>query len=110
MNFIPYAKQTISDDDIQSVETILKSPYITSGPMVEEFEAAMASYCGAKYCLAVANGTAALHLSSLVLLKEEDTVLTTPNSFLATSNSILYAKAKPKFVDIDVLLLKPFTP
>tara|TARA_R110000824_G_scaffold388703_4_gene584375 strand:- start:2194 stop:3324 length:1131 start_codon:yes stop_codon:yes gene_type:complete len=102
VNFIPYAKQTISDDDIQSVETILKSPYITSGPMVEEFEAAMASYCGAKYCLAVANGTAALHLSSLVLLKEEDTVLTTPNSFLATSNSILYAKAKPKFVDIDV--------
>jgi len=61
---------------------------------------AIANYCGAKYCVAVSNGTGALHLISLVLLDKGDKVLTTPNSFLATSNSILYAGAKPIFVDL----------
>ena len=100
MKFIPYAKQSITTGDIENVIETLKSPYITSGPKVEEFESDLASYCGAKYCVAVSNGTAALHLSSLILLREGDKVLTTPNSFLATSNSILYVGAKPKFVDI----------
>lgn len=100
MNFIPYGKQTISDDDIQSVIDVLKSDFLTTGPKIKEFEEKISSYCGAKYCVAVANGTAALHLASLVLLEENDKVLTTPNSFLATSNSILYANAKPIFVDI----------
>ena len=100
MNFIPYGKQTISDDDINSVIEVLKSDFLTTGPKVKEFEEAIANYCGAKYCVAVSNGTAALHLASLVLLKENDKVLTTPNSFLATSNSILYINAKPIFVDI----------
>lgn len=100
MNFIPYGKQTISDDDIQSVIDVLKSDFLTTGPKVKEFEEKISSYCGSKYCVAVANGTAALHLASLVLLEENDKVLTTPNSFLATSNSILYANAKPIFVDI----------
>lgn len=100
MNFIPYGKQTISDDDIESVVEVLKSDFLTTGPKVKEFEEKIATYCDAKYCVAVSNGTAALHLSSLVLLQKDDKVLTTPNSFLATSNSILYASAKPIFVDI----------
>ena len=100
MNFIPYGKQTISDDDINSVIEVLKSDFLTTGPKVKEFEEKIATYCDAKYCVSVSNGTAALHLSSLVLLQKDDKVLTTPNSFLATSNSILYASAKPIFVDI----------
>ncbi len=100
MNFIPYGKQFIQDDDIANVVETLKSDYLTTGPKVKEFEEALASYCEVKYVVAVANGTAALHLASLVLLKKDDKVLTTPNSFLATSNSILYVGAKPIFVDI----------
>ncbi len=101
MKFIPYGKQTISEDDINSVIEVLKSDFLTTGPKVKEFEEKIASYCGAKYCVAVSNGTAALHLASLVLLNENDKVLTTPNSFLATSNSILYVNANPIFVDIQ---------
>ena len=100
MNFIPYGKQLIKQDDIDSVVETLKSEYLTTGPKVKEFEEALSHYCGAKYVVAVANGTAALHLASLVLLKKGDKVLTTPNSFLATSNAILYANAKPIFIDI----------
>lgn len=100
MAFIPYSKQTISDDDIQSVIQTLQSDFLTTGPKVKEFEEAIASYCGAKYCVSVANATAGLHLISLILLQENEKVLTTPNSFLATSNAILYAKAKPVFIDI----------
>ena len=101
MNFIPYGKQTISEDDVEAVVKVLKSDFLTTGPKVKEFEEKIASYCGAKYCVAVSNGTAALHLASLVLLNENEKVLTTPNSFLATSNSILYVNAKPIFVDIQ---------
>ena len=101
MNFIPYGKQTISEDDINSVIEVLESDFLTTGPKVKEFEEQIASYCASKYCLAVSNGTAALHLASMVLLNENDKVLTTPNSFLATSNSILYVNAKPIFVDIQ---------
>ncbi|WP_072682242.1 UDP-4-amino-4,6-dideoxy-N-acetyl-beta-L-altrosamine transaminase [Arcobacter sp. LA11] len=100
MNFIPYGRQTISEDDINSVIETLKSDYLTTGSKVLEFEKAICQYTGAKYCIVVSNGTAALHLSSIVLLKEKDKVITTPNSFLATSNGILYANAKPIFVDI----------
>ncbi|QKF78805.1 UDP-4-amino-4,6-dideoxy-N-acetyl-beta-L-altrosamine transaminase [Arcobacter defluvii] len=100
MNFIPYGKQTISENDIEAVVEVLKSDFLTTGPKVKEFEEKIASYCNAKYCVAVSNGTVALHLASIVLLNENDKVLTTPNSFLATSNSILYVNAKPIFVDI----------
>jgi UDP-4-amino-4,6-dideoxy-N-acetyl-beta-L-altrosamine transaminase len=100
MNFIPYGKQNISQEDIDSVVETLKSNFLTTGPKINKFEKALSNYCGANYCVAVSNGTAALHLVSLVLLKEGDKVLTTPNSFLATANSILYAGAKPIFVDI----------
>jgi len=100
MNFIPYGKQCIEQDDIESVVNVLHSDYLTTGPKVKAFEEAISQYCGAKYCVALSSGTAALHLASLVLLEREDKVLTTPNSFLATSNAILYAGAKPIFVDI----------
>ncbi len=97
---IPYGRQCIDQDDIDAVVDTLKSDFLTTGPKVEEFEQAIADYCGAKYCVAVSNGTAASHLASLILLKKGTKVLTTPNSFLSTSNSILYAGAKPVFVDI----------
>lgn len=100
MNFIPYGKQSIDQDDIDIVVETLKSDFLTTGPKVKEFEDALSSYCGAKYTVAVSNGTAALHLASLTLLKKDCKVLTTPNSFLATSNAILYVGAKPIFVDI----------
>lgn len=101
MNFIPYGKQLIDQNDLNAVCETLQSDFLTTGPKVKEFEDAIASFCGVKYCVAVANGTAALHLASIVLLNENDKVLTTPNSFLATSNSILYVGAKPIFVDIQ---------
>jgi len=97
---IPYGRQSIAHEDIEAVAKVLKSDLITTGPVTKAFEETVAEYCGAKYCVAVANGTAALHLASLILLNEGDEVLTTPNSFLATSNAILYAGAKPLFVDI----------
>ncbi len=100
MNFIPYGKQSIDEDDINSVVEVLKSDFLTTGPKIKEFEDELCKYLGVKYCVAVSNGTAALHLASLVLLNKDDKVLTTPNSFLATSNSILYVGAKPVFVDI----------
>jgi UDP-4-amino-4,6-dideoxy-L-N-acetyl-beta-L-altrosamine transaminase len=100
MNFIPYGKQNIQQEDVNSVIDVLQSDFLTTGPKVKEFENALCNYSDAKYCVVVANGTAALHLASLVLLNKNDRVLTTPNSFLATSNSILYVDANPVFVDI----------
>lgn len=100
MNFIPYGKQSIDQNDIDTVVETLQSDFLTTGPKVREFEDALCRYCGAEYAVAVSNGTAALHLASLALLNEGDKVLTTPNSFLATANAVLYTKAKPLFVDI----------
>ncbi len=100
MGFIPYGRQSIEQEDIESVSEVLQSKFLTTGPIAKKFEDTISAYCNSKYCIAVANGTAALHLASLVLLSKNDKVLTTPNSFLATSNSILYAGAKPIFVDI----------
>jgi UDP-4-amino-4,6-dideoxy-L-N-acetyl-beta-L-altrosamine transaminase len=98
---IPYGRQFIDNDDIEAVINVLKSELITTGPKAREFEQKICEVSGAKYAVAVANGTAALHLASLCLLQENDQVLTTPNSFIATANSILYAEAKPVFVDIQ---------
>jgi UDP-4-amino-4,6-dideoxy-N-acetyl-beta-L-altrosamine transaminase len=100
VNFIPYGKQLLEHEDIDAVVSVLNSDYLTTGPSVKNFEEALSDYCEVQYTIAVANGTAALHLASLVLLEKGDKVLTTPNSFLATSNAILYAGAKPIFIDI----------
>ncbi len=99
---INYGKQFIDEDDIKVVRKVLKSKFITQGPLVEKFEKKLKIFFGSKYCCAVSSGTAALHLAGLSLSwKKNDYVLTTPISFLATSNSILYSNAKPVFVDID---------
>lgn len=100
-DFIPYGKQSIDEDDINAVVEVLKSDFLTTGPKIKEFEEELCRYTNAKYCVAVANGTAALHLASLVLLNKGDKAITTPNSFVATSNSILYVEAIPIFVDIQ---------
>lgn len=97
---IPYGRQYIDNDDIVAVMEALNSDYLTTGPKVAEFEKSFSEKIGSKYAVAVSNGTAALHLSSLALLSPDEKVLTTPISFTATSNSILYAGAKPIFVDV----------
>jgi UDP-4-amino-4,6-dideoxy-N-acetyl-beta-L-altrosamine transaminase len=101
VNFIQYGKQSLDEDDIKSVVDVLRSDFLTTGPKVLEFEEAFSCYCGAKYTVCVSSGTAALHLTALCMLDKNDKVLTTPNSFVATANSILYADAKPIFVDIQ---------
>jgi UDP-4-amino-4,6-dideoxy-N-acetyl-beta-L-altrosamine transaminase len=102
LDIIPYGRHYIDEDDIQSVVNVLRHGMITQGPKVLEFEKKVANYVGAKYAVAVANGTAALHLACMALgLGSGDEVITSPNTFVATSNSILYVGAKPVFVDID---------
>ena len=99
---ISYGKQWIGREEIRAVTAVLKSDFLTQGPKVFEFEKALAKTVGAEYVVAVANGTAALHLAAIALnLKSGNEVITTPISFLATSNAILYAGAKPVFADID---------
>jgi len=98
---IPYGKQFIEKEDIEEVVSVLKGDFLTTGPKVKEFETLLAQKLNFKYVVVVNSGTAALHLASKVLLKQGDKVITTPNSFVATSNSILYQKARPIFVDID---------
>jgi UDP-4-amino-4,6-dideoxy-N-acetyl-beta-L-altrosamine transaminase len=100
-SFIPYGRQHISYDDILAVTETLKSDFLTTGPRVQEFEIAICKATDSPFAVAVTNGTAALHLASLCLLNPGDLVLTTPISFIATSNSILYAGAIPVFVDVD---------
>ena len=103
MKPIPYGRQDINLSDIYSVVNVLKSDWLTQGPKIEEFEKVLASYCGAKYAVVVSNGTAALHIACLAAgLRKGDEAITTPVTFLATSNSVLYAGAKPIFADIDI--------
>ena len=99
---ISYGKQYIDNNDIKAVVKVLKNNLITQGPTVEKFEKSLSKTFGSKYGCALSSGTAALHLLGLALgWKKGDIVLTTPISFLATSNSILYTGAKPEFIDID---------
>ena len=97
-----YGKQHLDWCDIFAVLKTLRSNFLTQGPKVAEFEKAICDYTGAKYCVALANGTAALHIAMLALdIKEGDEVLTSPNTFLASANCALYVGATPKFADID---------
>jgi UDP-4-amino-4,6-dideoxy-N-acetyl-beta-L-altrosamine transaminase len=99
---ISYGKQSIDKSDINAVVEALKSDWLTQGPKCEVFEEDLKNYFGTSYACAVSSGTAALHLAGIALdWKEEDVILTTPLSFLATSNCIIYAGAIPDFVDID---------
>ena len=102
MNRIPYGKQHITQDDINAVVEVLQSDWLTQGPKISEFEKAFAAYVGAKYAVAVSNGTAALHLCTLALgVKPGDKVITTPITFAATANCVRYAGGEVVFADID---------
>lgn len=99
---IPYGKQFLSQGDIDAVVSVLKSDFWTQGPMIAEFENQFASYVGSKYAVAVANGTAALHLCALALdVNEQSNVITTPITFAASSNCIKYCGGNVFFADID---------
>ncbi len=99
--FIPYGKQSICEEDIAAVTEALRSDWLTQGPKVEEFEKKIAKYCGARYAVAVSNGTAALHLAVLAAdFGSGDEVITSPITFVASANCIVYAGATPVFADI----------
>jgi len=100
--FIPYARQSISDQDIAAVSEVLRSDFLTQGPAIPNFETALATYCGAKHAVAVNSATSALHIACLALgVGPGDIVWTNPISFVASSNCALYCGAKVDFVDID---------
>ncbi|MDR3222274.1 MAG: DegT/DnrJ/EryC1/StrS family aminotransferase [Methanobrevibacter sp.] len=99
---IPIANPIIEDEEIEEVIKVLKSGFISQGPKVAEFEKEFAEFINTKYAIATSSGTAALHTALLASeIGEKDEVITTPFSFVATGNSILYTGAKPVFVDID---------
>lgn len=101
-NVYSYGRQLIEEDDIQAVVEALRSDWLTRGPRVHEFEKRLSEKLGAPYCSAVSSGTASLHLIALGLgWKPGDVVITSPMTFLATANCILYAGATPDFADID---------
>lgn len=103
---IPYGHQAIGEEDIASVVEVLRSDWITQGPKIEEFESAVADYCGAKYGVAFSSGTAALHAAcAAVEIGPEDEVITTPLTFVATANAVIYQGGRPVFADIDPLTL-----
>lgn len=102
MKPIPYGRQHITEEDIREVITTLNSDYLTQGPKIAEFEEAFAAYTGAKYAVALSNGTAALHLCALALnVKAGDKVITTPITFAASANCIKYCGGEIVFADID---------
>ena len=99
---IPYGRQTVTDEDIQAVTEVLRSDFLTQGPKIAEFEEKFAAYVGAPYAVAVANGTAALHLALLGMgIGKGSRVITTPITFVATANAVLYAGGQVYFSDID---------
>ncbi len=101
-SFIPYGRQWIDENDIQAVVQVLRSERITQGPKVEEFEKALAEYCGARYAVAVNSGTSALHIACLAAgVQPGSEVITSPITFVASANCAAYCGAKPVFADID---------
>jgi UDP-4-amino-4,6-dideoxy-N-acetyl-beta-L-altrosamine transaminase len=99
---ILYGRQWIDEEDINAVIDVLKGDWITQGPKIDEFEKALANYCGAKYAVAVNSGTAALHLACLAAgIKEGDEVITTPITFVASANCVVYCGGIPVFADIN---------
>lgn len=99
---IPYGRQTIDEEDIQAVVEVLRSDYLTTGPKIAEFEQMVADYTGAKYAVAVSNGTAALHAACFAAgIGEGDEVITTPLTFAASANCVLYCGGTPVFADVE---------
>jgi perosamine synthetase len=107
---LPYGRQLIEEDDIQAVVDVLRSDWLTTGPKVGEFEEAFAAQVGAKYAVSFSSGTAALHGAAFAAgLKPGDEAITTPMTFAATANCVLYQGATPVFADVsaDTLNLDP---
>lgn len=99
---IPYGRHHIDEDDIQAVGDVLRSGWIAQGPAIEAFERAIASYVGARYAVAVSSCTAALHLAALAAgVGPKTSLITSPITFVASSNAALYAGGRPVFADID---------
>jgi perosamine synthetase len=100
--FLPYGRQWIDDDDIEAVTRVLKGDYLTTGPFISQFEQAIADYAGAKYAVSFANGTAALHGACFAAgIVDGDEVITSPLTFAASANCVLYQGGKPVFADVD---------
>ncbi len=107
---LPYGRQSLDDADIQAVVEVLKSDWLTTGPKVDEFEEKFAAYVGARYAVSFSSGTAALHGAAFASgLGPGDEAITTPMTFCATANCVLYQGAKPVFADVspDTLNLDP---
>jgi len=99
---IPYGRQDISQTDIDAVVEVLRSDFLTQGPMVPRFEEAVAQYCGTQHAVAVNSATSALHIACLALdLGPGDLLWTSPNTFVASANCAIYCGAEIDFVDID---------
>lgn len=100
--YIPYGRQSIDEEDIQAVVGVLRSDYLTTGPAIAEFEKTVADYVGAKYAVAVSNGTAALHAACHAAgIGAGDEVILTPLTFAASANCVLYCGGTPVFADVD---------
>lgn len=107
---LPYGRQIIDDDDINAVVSILRGDWLTTGPAVERFEEALCAQTGARYGVAVANGTAALHAAMYALgIGPGEEVIVPPMTFAATSNCVLYQGGRPVFADVEAgtLLIDP---
>ena len=102
MRSIPYGRQDINQADIDAVVEVLRSDWLTQGPTITRFEAAVANYCGAQHAVAVNSATAALHIACMALdVGPGDWVWTSPNTFVASANCAIYCGAQVDFVDID---------
>ena len=107
---LPYGRQSIGEDDVEAVVEVLRSPWLTTGPKVDEFEQQFAARVGAKYAVAFSSGTAALHGAAFAVgLKPGDEAITSPLTFVATANCVLYQGATPLFADVcpDTLNIDP---
>ena len=101
-DLIPYGRQSIFDDDIRSVVNVLRSDRLTQGPVVEAFEKTLSGYCDAKYGVAMNSATSALHAACIAAnIDSGDEVITSPITFVASANCVVYCNAKPVFADID---------
>ena len=102
MDSIPYGRQNITEEDIQAVNEVLRGEYLTQGPKIAELEKAFAAYIGAKYAVAISNGTAALHCCALALsIKPGIRVISSPITFVASTNCVKYCGGEVWFADID---------
>ena len=101
-NFLQYGKQSITENDINRVQNVLRSDFLTSGPNVTKFEEDLSEFCGTKYAVTLNSGTAALHgMYSSVGLSVDDEVIVPAITFAATANAAIYCGAKPVLADID---------